>query len=167
MYIPTSGMCFIECLIILFKKDYTAEFLTFIRNEKHRSGLMTSARIQPFCRKYNSNIGYFNGKEIWPRTITQRNIAKKTHNNHFCLTWKSNDISFKKAIEDELKPYFKVVDNIISDKQVKSFIKYDYKPKKVQSPITNIVVYDLETSNIIRVVPYCSCIYKLSKISGK
>ena len=38
---------------------------------------------------------------------------------------------------------------------------------KVQSPLTNIVVYDLETSNKIRVVPYCSCIYKLSKISGK
>ena len=28
-------------------------------------------------------------------------------------------------------------------------------------------MYDLETSNKIRVVPYCSCIYKLSKISGK
>ena len=38
---------------------------------------MTSARIQQFCRKYNINIAYFNGKEIWPRTITQRNSALK------------------------------------------------------------------------------------------
>ena len=30
-----------------------------------------------------------------------------------------------------------------------------------------IVVYDLETFNNIRVVPYCSCLYKQSKISGK
>ena len=37
----------------------------------------------------------------------------------------------------------------------------------VKTPLTNIVVYDLETFNKIRVVPYCSCIYKLSKISGK
>ena len=28
-------------------------------------------------------------------------------------------------------------------------------------------MYDLETFNKIRVVPYCSCMYKLSKISGK
>ena len=39
--------------------------------------------------------------------------------------------------------------------------------KRVQSPLTNIVVYDLEIFNRIRAVPYCSCIYKLSKNSGK
>ena len=51
-----------------------------------------------------------------------------------------------------------VVHNVISDKHVKSFIKYDYKPKKVQCPLTNVVVYDLETFKRIRVVPYCSCL---------
>ena len=38
--------------------------------------------------------------------------------------------------------------------------------KKVQSPVTIIVVHDLETYNKDRAVPYCSCIYKLSKIFG-
>ena len=166
-YIPTSGMCFIKCINYFTKKDYTEEFLTFIRTEKYRSGVMTTARIQPFCKKYNINIGYFNGKEVWPRTVTQRNTALKVHNNHFCLIWKSNGSSFNQIIENELKPNFKVVDNVISDKHVKSFIEYDYKPKKVKSPLTNIVVYDLETFNKIRAVPYCSCIYKLSKLSGK
>ena len=33
------------------------EFLTFIRTDQKRSTVMTSARIQPFCRKYNINIG--------------------------------------------------------------------------------------------------------------
>ena len=82
------------------------------------------------------------------------------------MIWKSNGVSFEKAIT-ELKDNFKVVDNVISDKHVKSFIKYDYNPKKVKSPLTNLVVYDLETFNKIKAVPYCSCIYKLSKISGK
>ena len=36
-------------------------------------------------------------------------------------------------------------------------MRYEYKPKKLQSPLTNIVVYDLGTSNKIPVVPYCSC----------
>ena len=38
---------------------------------------------------------------------------------------------------------------------------------KFKSPLTNIVVYGLETLNEIKAVPYCSCIYKLSKILGK
>ena len=165
-YIPTSGMCFIKCLNHFDKKGYTEEFLTFIRTEQGRSNVMTSARIQPFCRKYNINIGYFNGTMINPRNLTQRKTALKIHNNHFCLIWKSDGIGFDKAIK-ELKDNFQVVGNFISDKHVKSFIKSDYKPKKVKSPLTNIVVYDLETFDKVRAVPYCSCIYKLSKISGK
>ena len=88
-YIPISGMCFIRCINYFSKKDYTGEFSTFIGIEKYRSGVMTPAKIQPFCRKHNINIGYFDGKEIWPRTITQRNTAVKIHNNNFCLIWKS------------------------------------------------------------------------------
>ena len=40
---------------------------------------------------------------------------------------------------------FEIVDNFISDKHGKSHIKYEYKPRIVQPPLTNIVVYDLET----------------------
>ena len=39
--------------------------------------------------------------------------------------------------------------------------------KKVQCPITNIVVFDVVTFNRTRASPYCGCKYKLSKISGK
>ena len=164
-YIPTSGMCFIKCKNYFTKKEYTEEFLTFIRSEQRRSNVMTSARIQPFCEKFNINIGCFDGTRINPRNLTQRKTSLFIYNNHFCLNWKSNGISFEKTIT-ELKDKFKVVDNVKSDKHVKSFIKYEYNPKKVESPLTNIVVYDLETLNEIRAVPYCRCIYKLSKNSG-
>ena len=166
-YIPTSGMCFIKCINYFTKKDYTEEFSTFIRSEQRRSNVMTSARVGSFCRKYNINIGCFDGTRINPRNIAQRNTALKIHNNHFCLIWKSDNISFNQVIENELKLNFKVVNNVVSDKHVKGFIKYEDNPKKVKSPLTNIVVYYLETFNKIRVVPYCSCIYKLSKLSGK
>ena len=166
-YIPTSGMCVIKCINYFTKKNYTEEFLTFIRTEQRRTNLMTTARIQPFCRKYNINIGCFDGTRINPRNITQRDTSLFIYNNHFCSIWKSNGFSFNQVIENELKPNFKVVDNVISDKHVKSFFKYEYNPKKVKSPITIIVVYDLETFNKIRAFPYCSCLYKLSKSSGK
>ena len=61
---------------------------------------MTSARIQPFWRKHNIHIGYYHGYRVYPRNITERNIALKINYNHFCLIWKSNDISFNHALKD-------------------------------------------------------------------
>ena len=49
-YNPTSGYCFIKCNNYLTKKDFFAEILTFIRTEQRRFNVMTSARLQPFCR---------------------------------------------------------------------------------------------------------------------
>ena len=60
-YIPTSDNCFIKCFNYFTKKEYTQELLTFIRTEQGRSSAMTSARIQPFCRKYIINIGFYDG----------------------------------------------------------------------------------------------------------
>ena len=55
-YIPTSDNCFIKCMNLLTGKDYTEEFLHFIRTEQRRSKVMTTARIKPFYRKHNINI---------------------------------------------------------------------------------------------------------------
>ena len=165
-YIPTGGNCFIKCIYYFTKKDYTERFLTFMRTEQRWSNVMTSARVQPFCRKHNVNIGCYDGFRVCPRNITERNTVLKIHNNHFCLIWKSDGVSFVEGMK-ELKDNFKVVDNVISDKHVKSYIKYEYKPKKVQSQLTNMIVYDIETFSTIKCVPYANCIYRLGKISGK
>ena len=165
-YIPTSGVCFLKCNKYFTKKDYTEEILTFIRTEQRRSNVKTSAKNQPFCGIYNINIGCLDRTRINPRNLTQRNTSLFIHINHFSLIWKSDGISFAKAMK-ELKDNFKLVENVISGKHVKSFIRYEDKPKKVQSPLTNIVVYDLETFKKTRAVLFCSCIYKLIKISGR
>ena len=74
--------------------------------------------------------GCFEGKKSNPRNITEKNISLFTSNNHFCLIWESNTIIFNQAIE-ELKLNFKVVDNVISDKHIKSPIKFEYDRKKI------------------------------------
>ena len=79
---------------------------------------------------------------------------------------KTISVQFIKTIK-ELKLNFKVIDNVISDKHVKSFTKYEYKPKKNQSQLTNMVIYDIEAFNTIKCIPYAKCIYRLSKNSGK
>ena len=49
-YIPTSDNWFIKCINYLIGTDYT-EFSTFIRTERKRSIVITSARSQPVRRK--------------------------------------------------------------------------------------------------------------------
>ena len=44
-YLSTSGMRFIKYIVFFTKKDYTEEFLSFIRSEQRRSNVMTSARL--------------------------------------------------------------------------------------------------------------------------
>ena len=84
-FIPTKGYCFIKCIKYLTGGDYKEQYLDFIRNEERRSNIMTMVRVQPCLRKVGVHLGYYNGEEIWPRNITEKNIALSLYNNHFCL----------------------------------------------------------------------------------
>ena len=121
-FIPSKGYCFIKRLNFLTDRDYKQQYLDFIRNEKRRSNIMTKARIQPFCRANNINIGYFDGDGIYPRSVTNRDSALYLYKNHFCLIWKSQGVSFNQAIQD-LKINFKIVDNYITEENVTSHFK--------------------------------------------
>ena len=127
---------------------------------------MTKARIQPFCRANNINLGYYNEDRVFPRSVTERNKALYLHNNHFCVIWKSENVSFKDAIR-ELKENFKIVDNYITEENVNSHFKHEFIPKKIDSHLTNFIVYDLETHNTDRARPYNMTFYRLSKIAGR
>ena len=165
-FIPTKGYCFIKCINFLTGCDYKEQYLDFIRNEKRRSNIMTMARIQPFCKANNINLGYYNGDRVFPRTVTNRDSALYLYNNHFCLIWKSQSVSFNQAIQ-ELKNNFKIVDNYRTDEKVNSHFKYEFTPKKIESHLTNFIVYDLETHNTDRARPYVFCFYRLSKLAGR
>ena len=133
---------------------------------KRRSNVMTKARIQPFCRANNINLGYFYGVRAFPRSVTDRNNALFLYNNHFCLIWKSERVSFDQAIE-ELKHNFKLVDNYTTEENRISHFKYEFTPKKIESHLTNFIVYHLETHNTDRARPYVFCFYRLSKLAGR
>ena len=108
-FIPTKGYCFIKCINYLTGQDFKQEYLDFIRNEKRRTNIMIMARIQPFCRANNINLGYYNKDRLLPRTVTNRDTALFLYNNHFCLIWKSQGVSFNQAL-NELKINLKIVD---------------------------------------------------------
>ena len=88
------------------------------------------------------------------------------HNNHFCLIWKSEGVRFIQAFK-KLKVNFKIVDNYITEENVNSHLKYEFIPKKIESHLTNFIVYDLEAHNTDRARSYCISFYRLSKLSGR
>ena len=96
----------------------------------------------------------------------RRDSALYLFNIHFGLIWKSEGISFKDAIK-ELKDNFKIVDNYITEENVNSHFKYEFTAKKIESHLTNVIVYDLETHNTDRATPYNMTFYRLSKIAGR
>ena len=165
-FIPTKSYCFVNCINYLTGQDYKEQYLDFIRNEKRRSIIMTKSRVQPICRANNINLGYFDGDGVFPRSVTNRKSALFIYNNHFCLVWKSEGVSFIRAIK-ELKDIFKIVDNFITEENVNSHFEYIYRPKKIESHLTNFIVYDLETHNTDRARPYVFCFYRLIKLAGR
>ena len=165
-FIPTKGFCFIKCINYLTGQDYKQQYLDFIRNEKRRSNNMTMARIQPCLRKLDIDLGYYYGERVFPGTVTNRDSALYLYNNHFCLKWNSQGVSFIQAIQ-ELKNNFKIVDNYITAGYVNSYFKYEFTPKKIESHLTDFIVYDLETHNTDRARPYNMTFYRLSKIAGR
>ena len=127
---------------------------------------MTKARNQQICRAKIINLRYYDCERVFRRSVTDRNNALFLYNNHFCLMWKSEGVSFNQATK-ELKDKFKIVDNYISEENVSSPFEYIYRPNKIQSLLTNFVVYDLETHDTDGARPYVFCFYRLGELAGR
>ena len=56
-YIPTGNACFRKCLEYIYKRDFSNEYNEFILDSDRCKNIMTSAKIQPFCREYHLNLG--------------------------------------------------------------------------------------------------------------
>ena len=127
---------------------------------------MTKATIQLFGRANNINLGHYNEDRVFPRSVTNRDSALFLFNNYICVIWKSEGVSFKQAI-NELKDNFEIVHIYTTKENVNSHFKYEFIPKKIESHLSNFIVYDLETHKTDRARPHVICFYRLSKIAGR
>ena len=162
-YILTGNNCFVKCINYLTGNDYTQQYLDFISEGDRRKNVMTLARIQPFVKKNGIEIEYFNGKEVLPRSVKERKKCLYLHNNHFCCIWGD---SLKKAVE-ELQVNFKLVNNFVNCYFVNKYVEYNFKPNTIESQLNNVCVYDIETYNKDRAVPYAIGFYPVSQLASK
>ena len=56
-YIPTGNAFFKKSLEYIYKRDFSNEYKEFMLDSDRRKNIMTSTKIQPFCRIYNINLG--------------------------------------------------------------------------------------------------------------
>ena len=104
--------------------------------------------------------------EFFPRIVIERNKVLYLHKNHFCLIWNSQGVSFKEAVEDIARS-FEIVDDYITEENVNFHFKYQFIPKKLDSHLTNFIVYDLETFNTDWARLYNITFYLLSELAAK
>ena len=74
VYIPKATECFRKCIDSIYQKDYSRDYREFIKQSDRCKNIMTQAKIQPICRKYNLNLRVYNVKQ---KTILPRSVTKK------------------------------------------------------------------------------------------
>ena len=169
-YIPEENECFRKCLEFIYKKDFTEKYLDFIKNSKTTKNIMTSAKIQPFCKKNGIDLGVYNinQQEILPRSVIERKICLIIHENHFCVIWKTKNTTFTDAIT-ELVDNFKYEANQISDNILKQVQEYKFPISKEKDCLYAVFAFDLETANVDykqNCVPYAAGCYHLNRLKG-
>ena len=67
---PTKVYCFVKCINYITGLDYRQQILFSFGIEERPSDLLTLARIQPCLNLLCNDLGYYNGKDLTPRNIT-------------------------------------------------------------------------------------------------
>ena len=80
-YIAEENECVGKCLEFIYEKDFSHQFCEFAKESQRNKNIMTSAKVQPFCKKQNINYGVYNPKQqkILPRSVTERRICLLIH----------------------------------------------------------------------------------------
>ena len=124
--IPTGNACFGKCLEHIYTKYFLNEYEEFILRSNRCKNIMYSAKIQPFCRKYNLNVGIYNQILLClSKTITERRICLFIHNIHFCVLWEENQPTFPQAI-DAIEKIFRYEETQINDNVLKQVVEYKF-----------------------------------------
>ncbi|ESP01348.1 hypothetical protein LOTGIDRAFT_157526 [Lottia gigantea] len=104
-YIPSDGYCFVKCVNRVLNEDYTRDFQDFINSfsKSNRKGVMTTARICEFNKKFNTYFQIYMPKH---RHFQPKKVSKELdwvfylHKEHFCLIRRNNKTLGIKEIED-------------------------------------------------------------------
>ena len=148
-YIPEENECFRKCLEYISKNDLSKEHRDFIKESRKNMNLITAAKIQPFCKKYNINLGVYkkDQRTILLKLLKERRICLYTYKNQFCLIWKTMNTTFTDAIR-ELEANFEYEANHISEDILKQVAGHKFPISNEKDCLYGVFSLDLETVNV-------------------
>ncbi|ESP04094.1 hypothetical protein LOTGIDRAFT_171066 [Lottia gigantea] len=168
-YIPSDGCCFVKCVNYVLNKDYTREFQDFINSfqKSNRKGVMTSARICEFNKKFNTNFQIYMPKHrhFQPKKVTEElDWVFYIHIEHFCLIRRNNKALGIKEIEDNYdENVWRTCEDDNAVTQV-SLLKLNVFPT---IPDYCLYAWDCETyceKETNKAIPYCCTLVNLEKL---
>ena len=148
-YIPEENECFRKCLEFIYKKDFSHQYRENIKESQGNKNIMTSAKIQPFCKKHKINLGVYNPKQqkSLPRSVTEQKICLFNHKNQFCVIWKREKTNSTDAIK-ELEKNFEYQPNHINEKLLKQVVEFKFPISNEKDCLLAVFSFDLETVNL-------------------
>ncbi|ESP02035.1 hypothetical protein LOTGIDRAFT_157165 [Lottia gigantea] len=168
-YIPSDGCCFVKCVNYVLNKDYTREFQDFINSfqKSNRKGVMTSARICEFNKKFNTNFQIYMPKHrlFQPKKVTEElDWVFYLHKEHFCLIRRNNKALDIKEIEDNYdENVWRTCEDDNAATQV-SLLKLNVFPT---IPDYCLYAWDCKTyceKETNKAIPYCCTLVNLEKL---
>ena len=129
---------------------FSREYREFIQGSDRCKNIMTAAKMQPFCRKHNNDLGVYilkKQRSILPKTVTERRICLLIPNNHFWVIWKTNQLSFSDAIE-EIENNFSNEGTQINDNISQQVIEFKFPISCEMNCLYNVFSFDLETCSV-------------------
>ena len=134
---------------LLIKNTSLSNIVNLLKNRKKNKNIMTTAKVQPFCKKQIINLGVYNPKqqEILPRSVTERRICLFIHKNHFFVIWKRKKTNFTDAIK-ELENNFEYQPNHITDNILKQVVEYKFPISNENDCLFAVLSFDLDTVKV-------------------
>ncbi|ESO96109.1 hypothetical protein LOTGIDRAFT_160094 [Lottia gigantea] len=165
-YIPSDGCCSVKCVNHVLNEDYTREFQDFINSfqKSNRKGVMTTARICEFNKKFNTNFQIYMPKHrhFQPKKVTEElDWVFYLHKEHFCLIRRNNKTLGIKEIEDDYdENVWRTCEDDNAVTQV-SLLKLNVFPTIHDDCL---YAWDCETYNENKAIPYSCTLVNLEKL---
>ena len=169
-YIPSGNGCFLKCINIIFNKDFSIEYLKFIKSYKRRPDVMSRCRIPEFGKRYKIDLGIYDlkSKRILPWTVKQKHICVYIHKNHYCVIWKKNRKDSLLNGVNEIDKIFKYVKNKLNESNLEQRKVYRFPKHETKDQLENVFVFDLETHNDNEFAEtYASGLYDVNRLRDR
>jgi len=149
IYIPTSGSCFLKCVLYLSKQEdrekIEEKYKKYAVQNRLKSDKFPKSSISAFCTKIDMKIGIYDPNKCMVRNCKDYKHVIGLVNNHYVVLKKEYKKAFKKG-EERVQRKPKIINNnVLRETEMCSI--YENK-KEMNNIFENTYVWDIESARM-------------------